>query len=226
MDYIDRAEGKIGYSFGDKGLLATALTHTSYANEHRKQKVRHNERLEFLGDAVLEAVSSDYLFKLYPDKGEGELSRIRASMVCEPSLAICFKELKLQEELRLGNGEIAIGGMEKDSITSDAMEAVIGAIYLDGGFEAAKEFVTRCVLNTLKPEDLARDDKTVLQEIVQEKGGSVTYVLTGESGPDHDKCFSVEARIGEKVIGKGEGRTKKAASKAAAAAALKAFAKR
>ena len=204
---------KIGYEFKDVGLLKTAVTHTSYANEHRRENIKHNERLEFLGDAVLETVSSEYL-------GEGELSTLRASMVCEPSLAICARDMGLPDYLRLGRGEELMRGREKDSITSDATEAVIGAIYLDGGFEAAKQFVLEFILGDLKTEDLYRDTKTELQEIVQNFGSHVDYELVSDEGPDHDKTFVIRAVVDGKIVGTGSGRTKKQASKNAARAGV------
>lgn len=216
----EKLEQKIGYRFQNRELLKTAVTHTSYANEHRREGTLHNERLEFLGDAVLEVVSSEYLFKKYPAKQEGELSKMRASMVCEPSLAKCARDLDLPRYLRLGKGEEQMGGRKKDSITSDAVEAVIGAIYLDGGFEEAKKFVMAHVLLDLRAEDLFKDEKTKLQEVIQDQKEKVTYRLVSQEGPDHDKTFTVAAYVGEKKIGIGTGRTKKAAAQAAALMAL------
>ena len=221
FEHLSILEERIGYSFRDKGLLVTAMTHTSYANEHRRQSVRHNERLEFLGDAVLEAVSSEFLYHEYPDLLEGELSKTRASMVCEPSLAICARNLGLPEYLRLGKGEELMGGREKDSIVSDAMEALIGAMYLDGGFAVTKAFVEERVLRYLKSEELYKDNKTHLQEIAQERGQKIEYVLIGEDGPDHDKTFTFAAVLDGETISTGIGRTKKAATQEAAAAALR-----
>lgn len=199
------------------------MTHTSYANEHKRERVQHNERLEFLGDAVLEAISSEFLYHKYPHLLEGELSKTRASMVCEPSLAICARTLGLPEYLRLGKGEELMGGRSKESIVSDAMEALIGAMYLDGGFVAAKGFVEKHVLRYLRTEQLYRDNKTLLQERVQEQGKSVEYVLLQETGPDHDKSFTIAAVLEGETIGTGTGKTKKAASQAAAEAALREF---
>lgn len=213
-------EEKIQYHFQNPDLLTVAVTHTSYANEHRKQGTRHNERLEFLGDAVLEVISSEYLFRKYPKKEEGELSKLRASMVCEPSLAKCARDLELPKFLRLGKGEEQMGGRKKDSITSDATEAVIGAIYLDGGFEEAKKFVMNHILLDLNTEDLFVDEKTQLQEIVQEKNQHVEYRLISEEGPDHNKKFKSAAVVGDRVIGTGVGRTKKAAEQNAALEAI------
>lgn len=214
-------ERRLGYTFEDPSLLRTALTHTSYANEHRREKAVHNERLEFLGDAVLELVSSEYLYTKYPQMGEGEMSKKRASMVCEPSLAKCARGLELPGCLRLGHGEEQMGGREKDSIISDAMEAVIGAVFLDGGFDQARQLVLDHILLDLREEDLFRDRKTRLQELVQEKGRHVTYELTGESGPAHRKVFCVDAVIDGRVLGSGTGRTKKAAAQAAAEEAIR-----
>lgn len=214
-------EEAIGYSFSDESLLLTAVTHTSFANEHRHKHICHNERLEFLGDAVLEAVSSEFLYSRYPKKSEGELSMMRASMVCEPSLAICAKRLGLPKYLRLGRGEEGTGGRQKDSVISDATEAVIGAIYLDGGFLKAREFVLRHILMVLKDDELYRDFKTELQEAVQERGENVEYVLTGEDGPPHDRYYTMEVRLRGVALGTGCGKTKKMASKMAAKEALK-----
>lgn len=216
-------EEAIGYSFSDEKLLLTAVTHTSFANEHRHKHISHNERLEFLGDAVLEAVTSEFLYKRFPKKSEGELSPMRASMVCEPSLAICARRLGLPKYLRLGHGEEGNGGRSKDSIISDATEAVIGAIYLDGGFLKAREFVLTHILKVLKEDELYRDFKTELQEIVQDRGENVEYVLTGEEGPPHDRYYTMEVRLKGVALGSGCGKTKKMASKIAAREALKTF---
>ena len=210
-------EQRIGYEFSNVRLLQQALTHSSYANEHHMGKQADNERLEFLGDAVLEIVSSEFLFHKYPKYPEGELTRLRASMVCEPTLAFCTRELELGKYLFLGKGEDMTGGRERKSILSDALEAVIGAIYLDGGFASAKEFIHRFILNDMEHKKLFFDSKTILQEVVQGKNeGELSYQLIREEGPDHDKKFVVEARIGEVVYGQGTGRTKKSAEQEAA----------
>ncbi len=210
-------EKKIGYQFQDQKLLAQALTHSSYANERHIGKHADNERLEFLGDAVLEIVSSEFLFHKYPNHSEGELTRLRASMVCEPTLAFCTRELELGKYLLLGKGEEQTGGRERKSILSDALEAVIGAIYLDGGFANAKEFIFRFVLNDIEHKQLFYDSKTILQELVQGNfSQELHYHLLNEEGPDHDKKFVVEARIGKDVYGQGVGRTKKGAEQEAA----------
>ena len=214
-------EEKIGYTFRDPALLQTAMMHSSYTNENHIPKHRCNERLEFLGDAVLELVSSEFLFRKSPKMPEGRLTRLRASMVCESSLAMCAADIGLGEYLYLGKGEEATGGRQRDSVTSDAMEALIGAVYLDGGFANAKEFIHRFVLTDLEDKQLFYDSKTILQEIVQAGGnGRVSYRLTGEEGPDHDKSFCVEVKIGDAVFGSGKGRTKKAAEQQAAYQAI------
>ena len=211
----------IGYEFKDISLLEVALTHSSYANEQKKGTSHDNERMEFLGDAVLELSSSDYIYKNHSEMAEGKMTRLRASIVCEPTLALCARAIKLDTFIRLGKGEELTGGRGRDSIVSDACEAVIGAIYLDGGFANAKEFVNRFILNDLENKKLFFDSKTILQERVQAHHDKVLhYELVGEEGPDHQKLFVVEARLGEKVIGRGKGRTKKAAEQEAAYHAL------
>ena len=217
---LNELERRCGYTFKDKDLFHRALTHSSYANEHKKDKAVCNERLEFLGDAVLEVVSSDFLYHKYPEKPEGELSKIRASLVCEPTLAYCAADLELGSYLLLGKGEEATGGRERNSVVSDAMEALIGSIYLDGGFANAKEFIHRFVLNDLENKQLFYDSKTILQEVVQAHGLEVEYELTGEEGPEHDKKFHVIAKAGDLFVVKGTGHTKKAAQQQAAYNAL------
>ena len=218
---LKELEGKIGYTFKDKTLFKQALTHSSYANEHRHEGLKDNERLEFLGDAVLEIISSEYLFYNYPDMAEGEMTKLRASIVCEPTLALCTHEISLGSYLFLGKGEERTGGRNRDSIVSDAMESVIGAIYLDGGFASAKEFIHKFILTDIEHKKLFYDCKTSLQEVVQgHYEEELNYRLISEEGPDHDKRFSVEARIGERVIGTGIGHTKKAAEQEAAYQAL------
>ena len=214
---LKQLEEKIGYAFHDRSLLKKAMMHSSYINEKQLPKHECNERLEFLGDAVLELVSSEFLFHAHPDMPEGELTKTRASMVCEPSLAFCARELKLGEYLLLGKGEDATGGRQRDSVTSDAMEALIGAIYLDGGFANAKEFIHRFVLNDLEHRKLFFDSKTILQEIVQAHVREhIQYELVNEEGPDHNKSFEVAVYIGRDCLGTGKGRTKKAAEQEAA----------
>lgn len=193
---LERLEEKIGYCYKNKELLQQALTHSSFANEQKINKSKDYERLEFLGDAVLELVSSDFLFHGNPDMSEGKLTRLRASMVCEPALAFCARALELHEYIRLGKGEEMTGGRHRDSIISDVMEAVIGSLYLDGGFAAAHDFIHRFVLSDLEDKILFYDAKTVLQEMIQETPqGSLSYQLLKEEGPDHDKSFLVQACI-------------------------------
>ena len=211
-------EQKIGYSFRKPAMLMQAMSHSSYANEHKALSLPDNERLEFLGDAVLEVISSDFLYHHYPELPEGKLTKLRASIVCEPTLALCAKAFDLEDYLLLGKGEEMTGGRTRNSIISDALEALIGAIYLDGGFANAKEFVERFILTDIEHKKLFYDSKTILQEIVQRdyKEDEIKYVLTGEEGPDHAKRFIVEVRIGQKVVGNGKGSTKKAAEQEAA----------
>lgn len=214
-------ENVINYRFNDFTLLKRAMTHTSYANEHRKQNIKHNERLEFLGDAVLELVSSEFLYRKYPEKSEGELTKLRASMVCEPTLALCAKDWNLGKYLLLGKGEENNGGRKRDSIVSDAVEALIGAIYLDSGFTNAKDFVHNYILKDIENKQLFYDSKTILQEIIQGQNlGDVKYELIREEGPDHDKCFYVALFVGNRKIAEGSGHTKKAAEQQAAYKAI------
>ena len=218
---LKELEKKIGYTFENHKRLERAMMHSSYTNEKQLEKYRCNERLEFLGDAVLELISSEYLFGELPRVSEGELTKTRASMVCEPSLAMCARDIDLGSYLLLGKGEEATGGRMRDSITSDAMEALIGAIYLDGGFTSAKEFIHRFILTDLEDKKLFYDSKTILQEIVQaNKAGNITYELVGEEGPDHNKTFEVRVRIGGQPYGSGKGRSKKAAEQKAAYQAI------
>ena len=217
MTDIKKFQEVIGYHFHDEKLLRQALTHSSFANEKHLKKHSDNERLEFLGDAVLEIISSEFLYKEYPDKPEGELTKLRASIVCEPTLALCTKDIALGEYLLLGKGEDQTGGRGRKSILSDALEAVIGAIYLDGGFANAKEFIHKYILTDIEHKQLFYDSKTILQEIVQAHfKEELSYHLVGEEGPDHDKTFQVELQIGEQVYGIGKGRTKKSAEQEAA----------
>ena len=207
----------IGYEFKQAGLLQQALTHSSYANEKRMKRHSDNERLEFLGDAVLEIVASEYLYNNFPQMPEGELTKLRASLVCEPTLAYCTKELHLGDYLLLGRGEDRTGGRKRSSILSDALEAVIGAIYLDGGFASAKEFILKFILTDIEHKQLFYDSKTILQEMVQAMGDELlSYEMLREEGPDHNKIFEARALIGEEEVGRGTGRTKKAAESMAA----------
>lgn len=218
---LEQLEEKIGYRYKNKELLKEALTHSSFSNEQKINKSKDYERLEFLGDAVLELVSSEFLFMTNPDMPEGKLTRTRASMVCEPALAYCARDLELNQYIRLGKGEEMTGGRYRDSIISDAMEAVIGSLYLDGGFEIAHDFIHKFILSDLENKILFYDAKTVLQEMVQETPhGSLEYKLLKEEGPDHNKCFWVEAYVNGEALTKGSGRTKKAAEQQAAYEAI------
>lgn len=218
---LSNLEKTIGYEFRDKSLLKTAMSHSSYVNEIRVGHLCCNERLEFLGDAVLEITVSEYLYRNHPQMPEGEMSRMRASIVCEPTLAFCSREFKLGDYLLLGKGEEMTGGRKRESIVSDAMEALIGAIYLDGGFANAKEFINRFILNDIQNKKLFFDSKTILQEMVQSYSKeALVYELVGETGPDHDKEFTVQAFLGKQLIGQGVGHSKKNAEQAAAYDAL------
>ena len=213
-------EKRIGYSFKDPELLVTALTHSSYSNEIRLKKQECNERLEFLGDAVLELISSEQIFRNHPDQPEGDLTRIRASYVCEPTLALCAREICLGDYLQLGRGEDRTGGRERDSILSDAMEATIGAVYMDGGFESAQRYVEEFILKDIEKKSLFYDSKTYLQEIVQRDLKKLEYVLLKEEGPDHNKSCEVGVLIDGKQLTTAVGRTKKKAEQAAAYEAI------
>lgn len=214
-------EERIGYIFKDKDLLRQALTHSSYANERRINKIGNYERLEFLGDAVLELVSSEFLYREHSQLSEGNLTKMRASMVCEPALAFCARDIRLEEFILLGKGEENTGGRKRDSITSDVMEAVIGAIYLDGGMTPAKAYIDRFILSDLEHKRLFYDSKSHLQEIAQGKlKKDLEYELLDVQGPEHSQTFRVQVRIGEEILGTGEGHTKKAAEQQAAYEAL------
>jgi len=214
-------EKRIGYTFNDKQLLTLALTHSSFANEQRINRIGNYERLEFLGDAVLELVSSAFLFKQEPPLAEGQMTKLRSTYVCEPALAFCAKDFELNKFIRLGKGEENTGGRSRDSITSDVCEAIIGAMYLDGGMEPCEKFIHKFILSDLENKTLFYDAKTILQEKVQKVNHTVVnYVLIGEEGPEHEKVFTVEAFIEKKSIGKGSGKSKKAAEQQAAYNAL------
>ena len=221
MDRQEEFQKLIGYEFQDPKILRQALTHSSYANEKHIKKQSDNERLEFLGDAVLELVTSEFLYLNYPELNEGDLTKLRASLVCEPTLANCTPQIKLGTFIRLGRGEDLTGGRRRKSILSDALEAVIGAIYLDGGFTNAKEFILKFILTDIEHKKLFYDSKTILQEWVQAKSGTdMKYRLLEENGPDHAKNFTVEVVIDGEVMGEGNGHTKKAAEQEAAYHAL------
>ena len=217
-------EKKLGYRFRSEALLAEALRHSSYANEHRGVLAVSNERLEFLGDSVLGFVTAEFLFARHPDSPEGELTRIRAALVCEQSLYEVAQSLDLGKYLKLGNGEESCGGRTRPSILADATEAVFAAVYLDGGLTAASELIHRVLLDKEREEvveEKRRDYKTVLQELVQrEPNRTLTYRLSGETGPDHDKTFTFEVLLNGAVVGSGEGHSKKEAEQQAARAAL------
>lgn len=214
-------EAKIGYQFHDLGWLKLALTHSSYANERRTGHAGCNERLEFLGDAVLELVSSEFLYDHFPDMPEGELTRLRASLVCEPTLAYDARQFGLEQHLLLGKGEEKTGGRGRDSVVSDALEATIGAVFQDGGFEAAKAYILRYILDDVAHKQLFHDSKTRLQEQLQSKESEdITYTIVEASGPDHDKQFRAQVHYGKKLLGEGSGHSKKAAEQQAAFYAL------
>ena len=211
---------KINYQFKDINLLKNALTHSSYANEKTSKKQKDDERLEFLGDAVLELTSSDYIYKNYSNMNEGQMTRLRASIVCAHTLAICARAIGIDNFIMLGKGEELTGGRKRDSIVSDACEAVIGAIYLDGGFANAKEFVKSFILNDLESKQLFYDSKTILQEVVQAAHKEVVYEIIGQSGPEHDKDFIASAKVNGMFHVTAKGHTKKNAEQHAAYEAL------
>lgn len=215
-------EQEIGYTFQDKMLLKRALTHTSFANEQRINKNGHYERLEFLGDAVLELLTSEYLYVNYPEMVEGDMTKFRSAIVCETSLAKSAAEIPLSDYIFLGRGEDATGGRMRDSIVSDVLEALLGAIYIDGGMKPAKEFVEKYILKDLEDRKLFYDAKSSLQEMVQkDKKGPIHYVLLGENGPEHNKVFQCAVNIGTQQMGIGEGKNKKEAEQKAAMEAIK-----
>lgn len=220
VDY-DNLEKTIGYFFSRRDYLLIALTHSSYANEMKINKCDDYERQEFLGDAVLELVSSDFLYKKYTDYSEGRLTKIRSSLVCEPALAFCAKQIGLEQYIRLGKGEEATGGRMRDSIISDVFEALIGAIYLDGGFEPARDFIINYVMDGCEDRILFYDSKSLLQEKVQASKKKLEYKLISETGPDHQKEFVIEAIINGVSVGTGSGNTKKAAEQQAAVNVLR-----
>lgn len=221
---MEELEQKLQYQFHDPTLLSEALSHSSYANEHRGQHLNSNERLEFLGDAVLGFVTAEFLFLQHPDLPEGDLTRIRAALVCEQSLHEVAQKLELGRYLKLGRGEEAGGGRTRTSILADATEAVIAAVYLDGGIVEASGLIHRFLLDAEKEEvveERRRDFKTELQELVQRQAGQeLTYRMAGEQGPDHAKTFSAEVLLNGSVVGTGTGRSKKEAEQAAASDAL------
>jgi ribonuclease-3 len=215
---------KLKVSFKQIELLHQALTHTSYANESKNTSIQHNERLEFLGDAVLDVIISEYLFTHFPALPEGELTKARAAIVCEASLARAASEIGIGQYLLLGKGEAGTGGRERISILADAFEAIIGAIYMDNGFQGAIQFVLHCFkqeLAEVKRGEYIKDYKTVFQEAVQKHCDSkITYRVTSESGPDHNKTFAVLVTVNEVEYGYGTGKSKKEAEQSAAQQAL------
>ena len=219
---IKDLENAIGYRFKNITLLQNALSHSSYANERWHDSLKSNERLEFLGDSILGMVTAEYLYRNFPDRLEGDLTRMRADMVCERALAGVAERIDLGKHLLLGHGEDAGGGRTRDSILADAVESVIAACFLDGGMEPARQFINTFVLTEVPVRQLRNTDyKTALQELVQQKKNqTLTYTLVGETGPDHDKRFMVQVALNGKVVGKGEGKSKKRAEQDAAKAAI------
>ena len=218
---MEKLEEKLGYTFQNRALLENALTHSSYANENRHTGAQSNERLEFLGDSVLGMVTADYLYRVHPDLPEGDLTRTRAALVCEGSLVEVAQQLNLGSYLKLGKGEAAGGGRERPSIVADAVEAVLAAVYLDGGIGSARKIIQRFILDREEEKSGSRDYKTALQELVQRESGQVlAYRLVGSTGPDHAKRFQVEVELNGAPVGAGEGRSKKEAEQMAAKAAI------
>ena len=219
---IKDLETAIGYRFKNISLLQNALTHSSYANEHWHNSLKSNERLEFLGDSILGMVVAEYLYKNFPDRPEGELTRMRADMVCEQSLAAVAQRINAGEHLLLGHGEEQGGGRNRPSILADAVESIIAAAFLDGGMQAAEGFISKFILCNVPVSKLKNEDfKTALQELVQQKKNQIlSYALVEESGPDHDKQFRVGVSLNGKVLGIGNGRSKKRAEQDAARVAL------
>ena len=219
---IKDLEAAIGYKFHNISLLQNALTHSSYANERWHNSLLSNERLEFLGDSVLGMLVADFLYSTFPDRPEGELTRMRADMVCEHTLALVANRIHLGQHLQLGHGEERLGGRSRESILADATESVIAACFLDGGLEAAAQFVKRFILVEVpvsRPHNM--DYKTALQELVrQKKNQTLTYTLVGQSGPDHDKVFAVEVCLNGETVGSGSGSSKKRAEQMAAKSAM------
>ena len=219
---IKDLEAAIGYRFKNITLLQNALTHSSYANERWHNSLMSNERLEFMGDSILGMVVAEYLYRNFPDRPEGELTRMRADMVCEKALAVVADKIGLGQHLLLGHGEEQGGGRKRDSILADAVESIIAASFLDGGMEAAAGFIRRFVLSDVPVKKLHNADyKTALQELVQQKKNQVlSYALVGETGPDHDKSFCVEVSLNGTVVGVGSGTSKKRAEQMAAQDAI------
>lgn len=224
LEQIREFQNIIKYKFKKINIINEALTHSSYSNEYRNKYIRNNERLEFLGDSVLGIVVSEYIYLKYKDLPEGELTKVRANLVCEPSLADQAKSINLGKYLLLGKGEEVTGGRNRVSILADALEAIIGALYLDGGMEVASDFILNMFANSIQlasTGNLFRDYKTDLQELLQSKyDDKISYKVIDEIGPDHDKTFKVEVTLGKRVLGKGQGKSKKEAEQNAAKKAL------
>jgi len=222
---METLEAKLGYTFRDRSLLENALTHSSYANENR-DSLGSNERLEFLGDSILGMVTADYLYKKHPGEPEGDLTRTRAALVCEESLVEVADRLDLGAYLKLGRGEASGGGRTRPSIRADAVEAVLAAVYLDGGLVEARKIIQRFILDKETEKSANRDYKTALQELVQRHSGQVlSYRLTGQSGPDHAKAFTVAVDLNGETVGEGTGHSKKEAEQMAAKTALEKLSK-
>lgn len=221
--HLKEVEERIGYVFGNKELLRSAITHSSFTNELKINKWECYQRLEYLGDAVLELTISEYLFRNYPEMSEGKMSKVRASMVCEQALAFCAKDICLGKYILLGKGEESGGGRERNSIISDVFEAIIGAIYMDGGFEPARAFISKYVLEDIGERQLFVDSKSILQEMVQGSGShqGPVYKLVSETGPEHNKVFEVAVYVDENCMATATGHNKKDAEQKAAYIALK-----
>ncbi len=225
LEIIPQFEEKIGYTFKDKNNIILALTHSSFANENRGEGLSSNERVEFLGDSVLNIVTSENIYNIYSNLAEGEMTKLRASLVCEASLVNFSNAIEIGKYLLLGKGEELTGGRTRTSILSDAFEAVIGAIYNDGGIDSARNFINSHMEPLLKKGVNCGsfvDFKTQLQEIVQKQGEKkISYEIIDQKGPDHNKLFVVQVKIGNQVMGTGEGKSKKEAEQNAAEAAVK-----
>ena len=223
---LSELEKAIGYHFKEQALPKQAMSHSSYVHEKGLTHTDCNERLEFLGDAVLELLSSDYLYHTRPDMPEGALTKLRAALVCESALAEDARSIALEQQILLGKGEEQTGGRLRDSIVSDALEALIGALYLDGGIEAARDFVIRFVMNDIEEKQLFHDSKTILQELVQARAHEntdIVYSIIREEGPPHSRRFTAEVRIAGEVCGTGTGSSKKAAEQGAAYEAVRRY---
>ena len=215
-------EERLGYRFRNRDLLEHALTHSSYANERHLGSIGSNERLEFLGDSILGMIVAEHLYRTFPHRPEGDLTRLRANLVCEASLVLVAKALDLGSYLKLGKGENTCGGRNRPSILADAVEALLAAVFLDGGLDYDRDIIQRFILDHMDQVNQAsRDHKTCLQELVQRKSGQeLSYQLIGSSGPDHNKTFSIQVLLNGTPIGEGSGRSKKEAEQAAANAAI------